>query len=66
MDALDPEDWLAGVFIWKWPSGGEPSGADDGSYTPRGKPAELVLGRAYQGWRDRPVRAPGPAKSPKR
>jgi hypothetical protein len=58
MDALDPEDWIAGVFVWKWSSGGGPSGPDDGSYTPRGKPAEAVLARAFHSWRDRPVRTP--------
>ena len=64
LDALDPEDWVAGVFLWKWPSGGEPSGPEDGSYTPRGKPAEPVMARAFRAWQDRPVRVPAPAKSP--
>jgi hypothetical protein len=63
MDALDPEDWVAGVFLWKWPSGGEPSGREDGSYTPRGKPAEAVMARAFQAWQDRPVRVSARAKS---
>ena len=58
LDALDPEDWVAGVFLWKWPSGGQPSGPADGSFTPRGKPAEGVMSRAFDAWRDRPVRAP--------
>ena len=58
MNALDPEDWMAGVFVWSWPSGGAPSGPQDGSYTPRGKLAEQEMERAYQSWRDRPVRAP--------
>jgi hypothetical protein len=62
LDALDPEDWLAGVFVWKWPSGAQPSGPSDASFTPRGKPAEAVMGRAFNGWRDRPVRAPVPRK----
>ncbi|MGH7742249.1 MAG: glycoside hydrolase family 113, partial [Candidatus Eiseniibacteriota bacterium] len=66
MNALDTEDWVAGVFIWKWPSGGEPSGPEDGSYTPRGKPAEQVLARAYQGWRDRPVRTPSSGRPARR
>ena len=63
MNALDPEDWLAGVFVWKWYSAGVPSGPDDRSYTPRGKPAEQVMARAYDAWRDRPVRNPARAKA---
>jgi hypothetical protein len=66
MDALDPEDWVAGVFVWKWPSGGEPSGTADGSYSPKGKPAETVMARAFQGWEGRPVRVPQRPKSPGR
>ena len=35
---------LAGAFVWHWFGKG---GLDDGGYTARGKPAEVVLRRAY-------------------
>jgi hypothetical protein len=56
VDALDPEDWVAGVFWWKWFSAASSGGVSDDSYTPRGKPAQQVLGRALKDWGGRPVR----------
>ena len=40
------EPRLAGVFFWQWWGAGGP---EDGSYTPRGKPAERVLKTWYSG-----------------
>ncbi|MBP6844077.1 MAG: hypothetical protein KA201_10065, partial [Kofleriaceae bacterium] len=34
------EPALAGLFVWEWSGAG---GADDGGYTPRGKPAACEL-----------------------
>jgi len=42
--AWKAEPRLAGVFFWQWYGGGGPA---DGSYTPRGKPAEQVLKAWY-------------------
>jgi hypothetical protein len=60
--ALDPCDWVAGVFWWKWPSDGEPDGSGDLSYSPRGRPAETVLRQSLRQWQGRPVRLPAPAR----
>ena len=56
--ALDPEDWCAGVFAWRWGSAPPLSGAADGSFRLAGKPVEATLARWYSAWRDRPVRPP--------
>jgi hypothetical protein len=59
--ALGPADWVAGVFWWKWFSGGAGAAgarATDASYSPRGKPAEQELKRAFAAWRTRGVRVP--------
>lgn len=55
VEALDPEDWVAGVFWWKWFTSPAIGGASDGSFTPRGKPAQAVLAKALRDWQDRPV-----------
>jgi hypothetical protein len=44
VSAWRDEPRLAGVFFWQWYGDGGPS---DGSYTPRGKPAEKVLKEWY-------------------
>ena len=44
VDAWKDEPRLAGVFFWEWTGAGGPG---DGSYTPRGKPAEKVLRAFY-------------------
>ena len=54
--ALEPEDWVAGAFFWKWTSSPESGGPRDGSFTPRGKPAQEVMARAFREWTGRPVR----------
>ena len=53
--AMDPHEWLAGAFFWRWGSG--PRGRDD-PFDPRGQPAEEVILRALKAWQGRPVRPP--------
>ena len=53
--ALEPEDWVAGAFFWKWFSSPATGGPRDGSFTPRGKPAQQVMARAFREWSGRPV-----------
>jgi hypothetical protein len=57
--ASERADWLAGAFWWKWLSSPGASPARDGSFTPRGRPAEAVMARALREWEGRPVRVPG-------
>lgn len=57
--ASDRADWLAGAFWWKWLSSPGAGPARDGSFTPRGRPAEAVMARALREWEGRPVRVPG-------
>jgi len=64
--ALERETWIAGVFWWKWFSSDAVGGAGDGSYTPRGKPAEGVMTRAFAEWVGRPVTVPRATGSPRR
>ena len=59
--ALSPCDWVAGALWWKWFSTDRIGGPSDASYTPRGKPAEQVMSRAFAEWRRRPVRVLEPA-----
>jgi len=54
--ALEPADWVAGAYWWKWFSSGGVGGAGDRSFSPRGKPAQAVMTRALHAWEDRPVR----------
>jgi len=56
--ALEPETWIAGVFWWKWSSAEDSGGAHDPSFTPRGKPAQQVMARAFGEWEGRPVYVP--------
>ncbi|NOT33334.1 MAG: hypothetical protein HOP12_04095 [Candidatus Eisenbacteria bacterium] len=60
VDALDSETWVAGVYVWKWFSSARASGAGDPSFSPRGKPAERVIARAFAAWQGRPVSVPRP------
>jgi hypothetical protein len=55
--ALDPCEWVAGAFFWKWGSSARASDAFD----PRGRPAGAVMTRALQSWQGRPVRVPAAA-----
>src|SRR5207244_537871 len=48
--ALGPEDWVAGAFFWKWFSTDDAGGPNDASFTPRGKPAQEVMARAFHEW----------------
>ncbi len=52
--ALEPCEWVAGAFVWKWGSAARVSDPFD----PRGRPAESVVTRALQSWQGRPVRVP--------
>ncbi len=52
--ALEPCEWVAGAFVWKWGSATRVSDPFD----PRGRPAESVVTRALQSWQGRPVRVP--------
>ena len=56
--ALDPEDWVAGVLVWKWYSDARLGGPRDAGFTPQGKPARQSLARAWRDWALRPVRVP--------
>ncbi len=65
--ALGSERWVAGLFWWKLFSDDGAGGPGDGSYTPRGKPAEAVMKRAFADWAGRPVNGPrAPAANPGR
>ena len=52
--ALDPCEWVAGAYFWKWGSSARAADAFD----PRGRPAGTVMTRALQSWQGRPVRVP--------
>ena len=54
--ALEGETWVAGAFFWKWYTSAERGGPQDPSFTPRGKPAELVMRRAFRAWATRGVK----------
>ena len=58
IDALEREEWIAGVFWWKWFTSAGSGGPTDASFTPRGKPAQQELVRALRDWQGRPVRLP--------
>jgi hypothetical protein len=57
-EAVWPQPWFGGVYWWKWFSFLEDGGPDNNDYTPRGKPAEIVLGRHYAAARSTAV-SPG-------
>lgn len=57
--ALEPADWVAGAFWWKWFSGPGDAGA---SFSPRGRPAQAVMARALKEWQGRPVRVLRPSR----
>ncbi len=44
--SLQGQDWVAGIFWWKWPSYLEYRGKENKGFSPNGKPAEEVL----RGW----------------
>jgi hypothetical protein len=56
--ALSPCDWVAGALWWKWFSTDRIGGPGDASFSPRGKPAQQVMARAFGEWQHRPVRVP--------
>ena len=60
--ALAPCDWVAGAMWWKWFSTDRIGGPADASFTPRGKPAQQVMTRAFAEWQRRPVRVPAAPK----
>jgi len=60
ISAMDPLDWLAGVFFWRW---GSAPRAGDEPLDVRGRPAEAEVRRALKDWQGRPVRVPPPTVS---
>jgi hypothetical protein len=46
LEATSGVPWIRGVVWWCWPAR-EVGGAQDGDFTPRGKPAADVLRRAW-------------------
>lgn len=53
-EAAAREGWLQGAYVWNWHVSRRWSGSGNSDFTPRGKPAQLVL----QAW-FRPPRPPG-------
>jgi hypothetical protein len=53
--AMEPCEWLAGAFFWKW---GSSARTGDDPYDPRGRPAGKVVTDALRFWQGRPVRVP--------
>ena len=58
VEALDPRDWVAGAFWWKWYTSFSGERADEMSYSPRGRPAEEAMRASLARWVQRPVRVP--------
>ena len=58
VEALDPRDWVAGVFWWKWYTSASGERAGETSYSPRGRPAEEAMRASLSRWVQRPVRVP--------
>jgi len=54
--ALEGKPWVAGAFFWKWFSSDDIGGPADASFTPKGKPAEAVMRKAFQAWGKRGVK----------
>ena len=52
--ALEPCEWVAGAYFWKW---GSSAGRED-AFDPRGRPAGSVMTQALKSWQGRPVRVP--------
>ena len=54
-EALWGQDWLQGIYWWKWPTYLEYGGPDHNGFTPNGKPAEDVVREWYgkKSWRPR-------------
>ncbi len=52
--ALEPCEWVAGAFFWKWGS----SAKSEDAFDPRGRPAGGVVTQALRSWQGRPVRVP--------
>lgn len=47
LEALGGRRWIEGVYWWNWLASGE-GGADNDDYTPKGKPAQEELERAWK------------------
>ncbi len=56
--AIESDTWLAGALFWKWPSQPFRAGRREEDFSPRGRPAEVVLRRALRDWEGRPVGIP--------
>lgn len=46
---LNNQNWLRGIFIWRWDSDPNESGSNDDGYSPYRKPAETVLKQWFKG-----------------
>ncbi|MEQ1834535.1 MAG: hypothetical protein ABL977_15930 [Candidatus Eisenbacteria bacterium] len=58
VSAMEPCEWLAGAYFWKW---GSSARLGDDPFDTRGRPAEAVMLRALRDWQGRPVRVSPPA-----
>lgn len=48
-ESVFDEDWFAGMFWWSWDTNPMQGGPCDNGFTPKGKPAEVVLREWYEG-----------------
>jgi hypothetical protein len=46
-DQVYHQPWFSGLFIWTWECDPYQGGATDSGYTPKGKPAEIILQQAF-------------------
>ena len=46
LETVWAQPWLAGIYWWNWDTSPYQGGANDGNFTPHGKPAEEIL-RSY-------------------
>ena len=47
-DAVWPQDWMAGVYWWKWFSHPGHSGPESNDYELENKPAEKIVNMYYR------------------
>lgn len=62
VEALDPADWVAGAFWWKWSTSGRSTAGGAASYSPADRPAQQILVQSLRAWQGRPVRVPAPRR----
>lgn len=51
LEGIQGEDWIRGLFIWKWPSHLDYQKENPVGFTPHDKPAELVINEWFGGGR---------------